>query len=900
MVVTKVEDDKRKENNLKDFTTKFKNDFSKEIYEQTYKFGEEDIDNTLYRVAKDLASIEEDPEKWTYNFLDLLTDFKFVPGGRITSNAGTSLKGTSMINCFTPEVEVLTKRGYVQIKDVKINDEVLTHTGKWRKVKSIMNRIYKGNLDVYDSSALTSKIKSTPEHPFYQGDNKWEKSENNNKLVLLSFNDDESEFHNIDILEYVKNIKRIDGGASELYYDDNILHTTSSTVYNNGNVMTKDSVSINRKVKIDENIAYCFGRFVGDGSTFNVNKRYEVDGFNIIFSKKEKSELLFIKESLENAFGIDININESNAFDGVYLRKNNNILGEFFKSAFGKDAYCKKIPKFIWESPKKIIESFLLGLFDADGTFTKNKELRITLSNEKLVKDIQALMNMIGFSGRKTETSIKEFKSWKLYINKNIGNDFIQKLKKYYDDDRFNYNITNNGLSPIVDESSKTEKIHLVKDFIKSKEYYEGIVYNISVDTDESYVVNNVVVHNCFVDGFLGEDQDSMESILDALRRQALILKSEGGYGFCADVMRPRGAYINGIGNESPGAVKMLDMWDTQSSVITEGSGKKSQRKDGKVKIRKGAQMVTMSCWHGDIEEFITAKQTPGRLTKFNMSVLITDEFMNAVENNLPWNLEFPDYDKASEEYKKEWNGNLRYWKEKGYPTVIYKTYENANQLWDIIMESTYSRNEPGVLFIDTINKLNNLKYIEYINATNPCVVGDTLVLTNIGWIKIKNLNNHKGIRIITMDSNNKLYESELKWSGVTNVNDDIIRVDFSNGEFLLCNKKHKLYNWSDFSEICIGDLLGENLEEKEISVISGLGKIVNILKISELGYKEDVYDLTAVPNYNFFSILNRDESIIKEKIIINDNIELDYFSVVETNNGQKFANELTEEDDII
>lgn len=308
----------------------------------------------------------------------------------------------------------------------------------------------------------------------------------------------------------------------------------------------------------------------------------------------------------------------------------------------------------------------------------------------------------------------------------------------------------------------------------------------------------------------------------------------------------------------------------------------------------------TSNCWHGDIEEFITAKQTPGRLTKFNMSVLITDEFMNAVENNLPWNLEFPDYDKASEEYKKEWNGNLRYWKEKGYPTVIYKTYENANQLWDIIMESTYSRNEPGVLFIDTINKLNNLKYIEYINATNPCVVGDTLVLTNIGWIKIKNLNNHKGIRIITMDSNNKLYESELKWSGVTNVNDDIIRVDFSNGEFLLCNKKHKLYNWSDFSEICIGDLLGDNLEEKEISVISGLGKIVNILKISELGYKEDVYDLTAVPNYNFFSILNRDESIIKEKIIINDNIELDYFSVVETNNGQKFANELIEEDDII
>jgi len=226
---------------------------------------------------------------------------------------------------------------------------------------------------------------------------------------------------------------------------------------------------------------------------------------------------------------------------------------------------------------------------------------------------------------------------------------------------------------------------------------------------------------NCFVDGFVGEDQDSMEGILDTLRRQALILKSEGGYGFCADVMRPRGAFIRGIGNESPGSIRMLDMWDTQSSVITEGSGQKTKKEKSKQKIRKGAQMVTMSIWHPDIEEFITSKQTPGRLTKFNMSVLVTDDFMNAVENNLSWNLEFPDYETNSTEYKKEWNGNIREWKSKGYKTIIYKTYQNANELWDIIMRSTYNRNEPGILFVDLMNRLNNLYYCEYINATNPC-----------------------------------------------------------------------------------------------------------------------------------------------------------------------------------
>jgi ribonucleoside-diphosphate reductase alpha chain len=226
---------------------------------------------------------------------------------------------------------------------------------------------------------------------------------------------------------------------------------------------------------------------------------------------------------------------------------------------------------------------------------------------------------------------------------------------------------------------------------------------------------------NCFVSGFRGENQDSMSGIMDELRRQALILKSEGGYGFCADVMRPRGAYVAGIGGDSPGAVKLLEMWDTQSSVITAGSGIKKEKQKGKNKIRKGAQMVTMSVFHPDIEEFITAKQTPGRLTKFNMSILVSDDFMSAVEKGQPWNLEFPDYETAQEAYNKYWDGNLSGWRARGLPTKVYKTFDDANELWNLIMRSAYNRNEPGVLFIDTINRYNNLYYCEHINATNPC-----------------------------------------------------------------------------------------------------------------------------------------------------------------------------------
>ena len=226
---------------------------------------------------------------------------------------------------------------------------------------------------------------------------------------------------------------------------------------------------------------------------------------------------------------------------------------------------------------------------------------------------------------------------------------------------------------------------------------------------------------NCFVSGFRGKSQDSMESIMDELRRQALILKSEGGYGFCADVMRPRGAFVNGIGGDSPGAVRLLDLWDTQSAVITSGSGMKKEAGKGKQKIRKGAQMVTMSVFHPDIEEFITAKQTPGRLTKFNMSVLVSDDFMAAVEADAAWNLEFPDIEADREAYDAHWDGNIKSWKTRGLSTRVYKTFASARELWDIITHSTYTRNEPGVLFQDTINRLNNLYYTEHINATNPC-----------------------------------------------------------------------------------------------------------------------------------------------------------------------------------
>jgi ribonucleoside-diphosphate reductase alpha chain len=227
---------------------------------------------------------------------------------------------------------------------------------------------------------------------------------------------------------------------------------------------------------------------------------------------------------------------------------------------------------------------------------------------------------------------------------------------------------------------------------------------------------------NCFVAPRQEFDVDSLDSILSNLRNQSQTLKAEGGWGENFSYIRPRGAFIHGIGVETPGAVKYMEMFDKASEIITAGSGRKSKNKKAKGKIRKGAMMGVLDVWHPDIIEFITAKQNAGRLTKFNISVNCTDEFMEKVlrldEEDGDWELRFPDTQHPN--YRDEWDGHLGHWEEKGYPTITYNTVK-VSYLWNLIMESTYNRAEPGVLFLDRANHFSPLSYKETIQATNPC-----------------------------------------------------------------------------------------------------------------------------------------------------------------------------------
>ena len=189
----------------------------------------------------------------------------------------------------------------------------------------------------------------------------------------------------------------------------------------------------------------------------------------------------------------------------------------------------------------------------------------------------------------------------------------------------------------------------------------------------------SVTLFNCFV---MGTIPDSMGGIFEMLKEAALTMQQGGGIGYDFTTIRPKGAKVKGVAADASGPLSFMDVWDAMCRTIMSAGS------------RRGAMMATMRCDHPDILDFITAKRDPARLRMFNVSVLVTDAFMDAVKSNDSWCLVFEG--------------------------EVFKTMK-AVDLWDQIMSSTFEFAEPGVIFIDRINKANNLSYCETIAATNPC-----------------------------------------------------------------------------------------------------------------------------------------------------------------------------------
>ncbi len=214
----------------------------------------------------------------------------------------------------------------------------------------------------------------------------------------------------------------------------------------------------------------------------------------------------------------------------------------------------------------------------------------------------------------------------------------------------------------------------------------------------------HVTLFNCFV---MGQLHDSIEGIFSALAEAMVTMQAGGGVGCDFSTLRPAGMAATGSGNIASGPVSFMQIWDQACDTLMSTG------------TRRGAMMATLRCDHPDIERFIYAKRQPGALRHFNLSVLVTDAFMRAVEQDAPWHLMFPlaghPAPAGAMVHERVWSGSIA-----PKRCLVMKTI-SARALWEELQRTAVECGDPGVIFIDRIERENNLYYTETISATNPC-----------------------------------------------------------------------------------------------------------------------------------------------------------------------------------
>ena len=211
--------------------------------------------------------------------------------------------------------------------------------------------------------------------------------------------------------------------------------------------------------------------------------------------------------------------------------------------------------------------------------------------------------------------------------------------------------------------------------------------------------------YNCYV---VPSPKDSRRGIVDTLSQMMEIMSRGGGVGINVSSLRPRHSYVKGVNGRSSGSVSWGALYSFVTGLIEQGGS------------RRGALMLILNCWHPDVLEFINSKREMGKITNANISIGITDKFMDAVHADGDWDLVFPDT--SDPDYERLWDGNLERWVAEGKSTVVHKTVK-ARFIWDSVIESAWASAEPGVFFIERANKMSNSWYYDsgYLGCTNPC-----------------------------------------------------------------------------------------------------------------------------------------------------------------------------------
>jgi ribonucleoside-diphosphate reductase alpha chain len=842
-------------------------DASMDIWDSKYRLKTKDgaaidgtIDETYQRVAKALSEVETTEAKQKQYYKEFLWALRqgVIPAGRIVSNAGALAHkpSTSTINCtvsgtiadsmddilhkvheagltlkagcVAPDTLVCTEYGYVTAQQAvtEQHQQILSydrdaHRFEMRPILKHLTTHVPRDENIEISSHLGT-LSTSIKHP------------------MLVYRDDR--------LQYVR--------ADDISETDALVHYQLAWQADKKSALK----------------AWFAGAHLGDGSAYEKHITYadsrekwqdkaNAYGQRLIFKIRaaEREVVERYAQFFQQFYACQAQVvstvtaNNTPVWDFTVASFKASAASELFDHQIGKKSHTLKVPQWIKQRPNQHFLPFLAGLLDTDGTIaTESGSAILSCSHSVFATEIQSLLALFGVHGAIThrksrchEYNGKLIKDNGGYQIKIADSEFLLRVADFMADSgkknrikehqtqsgQYDHYVMTTALRSALEicalNLSHTEKQTLGfyhgkhQQVTVSRVYlnrWAGFFSNLSALIDVvrqlrpvKSIQRDLNIGENFYDFTVGTHNNYLAG------NNGLAVIHNCGIGYEFSTLRPKDAYVSGAGAYTSGPLSFMDIYDKMCFTVSSAGG------------RRGAQMATFDVAHPDVVEFIRAKREDGRLRQFNLSLLITAEFMQAVKNDEQWALSFPVTQKEAKVDKLDLeDSTLIVWRDlpskENYITneaglvacKITKTIP-ARRLWDIIMSSTYDYAEPGFILIDKVNEMNNNWYCEKIRATNPCVTADTRLYTQYGMVKIGDLYANGTKLNVTVD--NRALELEGKGTSVrsakpafmTAASSDVYRVTTKDGYEIKATEWHDFY--TNKGKIKLKDLkLGDKL----------------------------------------------------------------------------------------